>query len=187
MLKQIFHKDIFLILFINIFIDVTLLEMLLFLLAISLEEYLYIYIPIAILMLNLSHCCILPVFYSYMKKSSDNIIIKKFITNLKCTSKYKVIVLIITSILPLVILNIKIEKLMFNFINIFLGIIFPSAFGSYITLFLYWYVKDNFSEHNIISKILNILINKYTFVFSISIITLGYLIIPFYLIKRIFS
>lgn len=83
--------------------------------------------------------------------------------------------LIITLIYPLIFQNIKIEELIFNFGNIFLSIIFMGAFGSYVALFIYWYIQDHFSKYKIISKILNLLVNKYTFIFSISFIALCYL------------
>ena len=179
MLKQIFDKDILLFLLVNIFVDVSILTMLLFLpfdfIETQIGEISFIFIPIVILMLVLSHCFILPVFYSEMEKLSDNVILKKFIANLKKKFTYKFVVLIITLIYPLIFQNIKIEELIFNFGNIFLSIIFMGAFGSYVALFVYWYIQDHFSKYNIISKMLNLLVNKYTFIFSISFIALCYL------------
>lgn len=85
MLKQIFDKDILLFLLVNIFVDVSILTMLLFLpfdfIETQIGEISFIFIPIVILMLVLSHCFILPVFYSEMEKLSDNVILKKFIAN----------------------------------------------------------------------------------------------------------
>ena len=150
MLKQIFHKDVFLILFLSIFVDITLLESILYTFAFFFshvdEKYVGVILFTA-LMLCLSHYLILPVLYNYMEKKSNNIIIKHFIANLKISFKYKIIVLIITALPILFVLNVKSNDLFEHFIGILLGLIFMGAFGSYITLFLYWYIKDHFSEY----------------------------------------
>lgn len=49
--------------------------------------------------------------------------------------------------------------------------------GSYIFLFLYWYIRDKFKENHFIQNLLDIMINKYTCIFSVIAIVLGYIVI----------
>ena len=116
---------------------------------------------------------ILPVVYDFILKSSRCVPSIKIICKIKKSSLIKIIVLLILTLFPVFFNKIRL-------INIFTHIIFSLLFGilgSYIFLFLYWYIKDKFKENHFIQKLLNIMINKYTCISSVIAILLGYIAI----------
>ncbi len=125
-----------------------------------------------------------------MEHNSNNLVVKRFIFKIRNNIMTKIIILFL-SLLPTLIYYIfhceNLTEFAYSIPSAIVMSIFCGALGSYIALFLYWYIKDHFSKYKIISGILGILINKYTFIFSILVIALGYLIITTYLIKKIFS
>ena len=184
MLKQRFHRDILFIILVNLlfinfywqfpFIIVTLLF---YTLDSSCIDVIFFFFILLCLILRLT---VLPFTYNYMEHNSNNIIVQRFIVNLKNSISVKTIVLILT-LIPTFIYCIAICEDVSEFIKkipfMFKASIIIGAFGSYIALFTYWYLKDHFSKYKIISKLLNLLVNKYTFVFSISLIALCYLLV----------
>ena len=184
MLKQIFHRDVLFIILVNLlfinfnwqfpFVVVTLLF---YTLDSSSMDVMFFFFILLCLNLRLT---VLPFTYKYMEHNSNNIIVQSFIVKLKNSILVKTLVLILT-LIPTFIYCIVICKDVSEFIRkipfMFTTSIIIGAFGSYIALFIYWYIQKHFAKYKIISKILNLLVNKYTFVFSISIIALCYILI----------
>ncbi len=126
---------------------------------------------------------ILPVVYDFILKSSRSVVSLKMISKLKKSSLIKIIIMIILTLFPVFFNKIKLTNILTHIIwSLLFGIL-----GSYIFLFLYWCIKDKFSENHFIQKLLDIMINKYTCIFSIIAILLGYIVIIIMVISSNFN
>ena len=177
MLKQIFHKDLLLVLFANIFADVTIQNFNLGFISIMPgfqddAAFLEANILAFLITLNMvSRIVILPVVYQYIEEKSDNLILKNFIFNLKKSLKTQILVLFVSLIYSyLLVLNIfaksdfDIYYAMFLFVlSIFLSL-FVGLMGDYIALYLYWYLNN---KNNKLKYLLQLVFNKYTFIIAI--------------------
>ena len=84
-------------------------------------------------------CTILPIVYSYFERNSNNVIVKTFIYNLKDNWKWRIGVLVLTMLLPFNIYqNTHNDLIQIIFLQIFV----MSFFVSYLTLYLWWDVKN---------------------------------------------
>lgn len=184
MLKQIFHKDVLFIILVNLlFIDFSwqfpfiIVTLLFFTLDSSYIDVIFFYFTILFLILRLT---MLPFTYNYMEHNSNNLVVQRFIFKIRDNIMTKIIILCL-SLLPTLIYYIfhceNLTEFAYSIPSAIVMSIFCGAFGSYVVLFIYWYIQDHFSKYNIISKILNLLVNKYTFIFSISFIALCYLLL----------
>lgn len=115
----------------------------------------YLDYPLIILyILSILRLFVLPILYTILEKKSKNEIIQKFIYNLKNSNKYKGMVLLIT-FMP-VFLFIAITNfsdlikpgtdLQGYFWTLFICEFIWGLFGSYLVLFLYWYIKDKINR-----------------------------------------
>ncbi|MGN0017774.1 MAG: hypothetical protein ACI37S_01910 [Candidatus Gastranaerophilaceae bacterium] len=118
----------------------------------------------------------LPMLYFLMEKYSKDITLKNFIYNLKNSNKFKIKILFITVIPALIYwllgdfkFNVILERLLdflFNFKDFILYLLLFSLFGSYLVLYLYWYIEDKAKAY--ISK-QNTLLSKTVILFKLMI------------------
>ncbi len=178
MLREIFHKDILLFLLANIFADVTIQNFELGFISIMpgfqdeaacLEKYIFA----AVINLNfLSRIVILPVIYEYIENKSENLILKNFIFHLKKSHKAKFYVLLINTIYTFILIsltlniysNFDIKFFIFIFVVSILMSLFFGLMGSYIALYLYWYLNKKFYK---LRNILHFIFNKYTVIIAL--------------------
>ena len=101
-----------------------------------------ILVCIIILLIILSYivkCTILPIVYSYFERNSKNVIVKTFICNLKNNWKWRIGVLVLAMLLPFNIYqNTNNDLVQIVLLHIFV----MSFFVSYLTLYLWWDVKN---------------------------------------------
>jgi len=113
-----------------------------------------------------------------MEHNSNNLFVQRFIFKIKNNIMTKIIVLFLSLIPAFIYYQIycgNLTEFAYSIPYAIVMSIFCGALGSYVALFIYWYIQDHFAKYKTISKILNLLVNKYTFVFSISFIALCYL------------
>ena len=108
---------------------------------------------VGMLFLPLMRLISLPVLYSQLEKKSKNVYIKKFINNLKCNNFFRIRLLFLAAISPMIsiiyfILSNRNEYIYEPFKIIIECFIFEIAlillfdiFGSYLILFLYWDIQ----------------------------------------------
>jgi len=172
-----FIKNSLLILFLNILVATSFLFefyfSLLMILSMSDNTFFCCTVFLLVILIFIGKFTILPFVYDFIMKSSRSVLSIKIIRNIKKSFLIKIIILIILTLFPVFFNKIRV-------INIFTYIIFSLLFGilgSYIFLFLYWYISDKFNENHLVNKLLNIMINKYTCIFSVIAILLGYIVI----------
>ncbi len=177
MLKQIFHKDILLVLFANIFADVTIQNFNLSFISIMpgfQDKAALLEANILAFLINLnmiSRIVILPVVYQYIEEKSDSLILKNFIFNLKKSLKTKVLILFVSVIYSYLFVlnsfnksNFDINYAIFLFVlSIFLSL-FIGLMGDYLALYLYWYLNK---KNNKLKYLLSFIFNKYTLIIAI--------------------
>lgn len=183
MLRNIFHKDILLFLFANIFADVSILcslYLIISLINIIAENECYYFIDLYLLLILFGRLAILPFIYDYLLQKPNYSILQKLLFKLKKQNMLKYLFILVLPtffiFLNLYISNIEIDTPKTIFAHILMSF-FTGILGSYIFLFLYWYIKDKFNEKHLVNKLLNIMINKYTCIFSVIAILLGYIVI----------
>lgn len=183
MLRDIFHKDILLFLFANIFADVSILCSLYLIISLTniiAENECYYFIDLYLLLILFGRLAILPFIYDYLLQKPNYSILQKLLFKLKKQNMLKYLFILVLPtffiFLNLYISNIEIDTPKTIFAHILMSF-FTGILGSYIFLFLYWYIKDKFKENHFIQNLLNIMINKYTCICSIIVILLGYIAI----------
>ena len=177
-------KDIILILVSNILADtsviLTFYLMLSMIISMSEDNFISWLLLFYIILISMGRNTILPVVYNYIFKNSQISLYRNFINNLKLLNSTKIITVTILTlfslILNLLLFDIKITNLKIVLANV-VSSLFIGILGSYIFLFLYWYIRDKFKENYFIQKLLDIMINKYTCIFSVIAILLGYIVI----------
>jgi len=177
-------KDIILILVSNILADtsvmLTFYIMLLVIISMSENDFLCWLTFFYIILISIGRNTILPVIYNYIFKKSQISLSKNLINKLKLSNSTKIIavsiITLFSEILNLLLFDIKITNFKIVLANV-VSSLFIGILGSYIFLFLYWYIKDKFKENHFILKLLNMMINKYTCIFSVTAILLGYIVI----------
>ncbi len=187
-------KDIILILVSNILADASVMLTFYIILSviISMSEnaFLFWLTFSYIIFISIGRNTILPVVYDYIFKKSQISLSKNFINKLKLSNSTKIIAVSIltlfSEILNLLLFDIKITNFKIVLANV-VSSLFIGILGSYIFLFLYWYIKDKFNENHLVNKLLNIIINKYTCIFSIIAILLGYIVIIIMVISSNFN
>ena len=187
-------KDIILILVSNILADASVMLTFYIILSviISMSEnaFLFWLTFSYIILISIGRNTILPVVYDYIFKKSQISLSKNFINKLKLSNSTKIIAVSIltlfSEILNLLLFDIKITNFKIVLANV-VSSLFIGILGSYIFLFLYWYIKDKFNENHLVNKLLNIIINKYTCIFSIIAILLGYIVIIIMVISSNFN
>lgn len=183
MLRNIFHKDILLFLFANIFADVSILcslYLIISLINIIAENECYYFIDLYLLLILFGRLAILPFIYDYLLQKPNYSILQKLLFKLKKQNMLKYLFILVLPtffiFLNLYISNIEIDTPKTIFAHILMSF-FTGILGSYIFLFLYWYIKDKFKENHFVQKLLNMMINKYTCISSVIAILLGYIAI----------
>ena len=182
-IKEYLTKDIIVIFITNLLTDVScVMEIgyILCLLFISLSDLERFALPL-FLILNLIfflHFITLPILYSFMAKFSKNEIVQKFINKLRTSNKFKLQILgysLFATLLNEIVYEIITPPYPKKFVNFLLGLfdisrfiswtLFFGLFGSYLVLYLYWYIEDKakayiskpntlFSKFVVLSKLL---------------------------------
>ncbi len=193
MLKSFFNKDILLVLFANIFADVSILcswYLIISLINIIAEDKYYYFIDLYLLLILFGRLSLLPFIYNYLLQKTNYSILQKILIKLKKQNMLKCLFIFVLPtffiFLNLYILNIEIDTPKTIFENILMSF-FVGILGSYIFLFLYWYIKDKFKEDHFVNKLLNLIVNKYTCIFSVTAILLGYIVIAIMVFTSNFS
>lgn len=177
-------KDFILILISNILADtsviLTLYLMFFMIISISEDDFLFWLIIFYIILISLARNTILPVVYNCIFEKSQISLSKYFINKLKMSNYTKIITVtlltLFSEILNILLFDIEITNFKIMLANI-VSLFFVGILGSYIFLFLYWYIKDKFKEDHFVNKLLNLIVNKYTCIFSVTAILLGYIVI----------
>ena len=144
-MKKYLNRDVFLILLGNMLADISVsvytFLVLVMMFGIAEETFLLFLCAFIAMFLFVLRICILPILYSYLERKTKHDFIKIFIHKLKTSWLMKILILILAFI-PTIIgmhcfyggitLNIGLLKL-----SVILGL-----FGSYLILFLYWFIVD---------------------------------------------
>ena len=181
-IKRYLTKDIIIIFIINLLTDVSCVMEIGYILCVlfshcDLERFA---LPL-FLILNLIfflHFLTLPILYFFMARFSKNEIVKIFIKNLRTSNKFKLQILgysLLVTLLNEIIYEIINPPFPITFVNFLLGLfdisrfiswtLFFGLFGSYLVLYLYWYIEDKakayiskpntlFSKFVVLSKLL---------------------------------
>lgn len=160
-IKKYLNWEIILTLLVNFFLaDFTLLGMFILLYAVSIAEPQpdrAFSIMLFVLFLAFLRIIYLPILYTVLEKKSKNEIVQRFISCMKNSKKTRVIILLVT-LLPVflyvtysVFAASSADTETFLFVLHYAGYLLLytlgfGLFGSYIVLFLWWYLKDKFKQ-----------------------------------------
>lgn len=164
-LKEYFNWQVLLIIIINIFLAFDfLIGMFLVLFLLSLVQFIFnvdiinlilyctnikcelfkLFLILFTACLYLIKVIILPILYSFLEKKSNNLLVQKFILNLKNNKKLRTWILLLTSI-PLYTALLFINRFgmdVSSALFILAYVIFFGLFNSYAVLFLWWFLMD---------------------------------------------
>jgi len=144
-LKILFTRDILLLIIVNLLLADTAIFsfFLMFAGAISRE---FIYIDYALMIMTI-RLFVLPIFYNLLKKYTKNKCVQDFLYKLRYSIKTRLLILILSPI-PFIIeclilfRNANLLELLSSIIPFYILSLFCGLFGSYLVLFLYWYIED---------------------------------------------
>ena len=144
-MKKYLNRDVFLILLGNMLADISV-SVYTFLalgmiFGIAEESFLLFLCAFIAMFLFVLRICILPILYSYLERKTKHNIVKIFIHKLKTSWSAKFLILLLT-LVPTIIDDFFINgKVSFDS-SFFRIALFLGLFGSYLILFLYWFVVD---------------------------------------------
>ena len=84
---------------------------------------------------------ILPIVYTYLEKNTKHNVVKIFIYKLRTSWMVKILILLLT-LIPTIIDLFCLEGYFFFDTHLFRSALFLGLFGSYLILFLYWFIVD---------------------------------------------
>lgn len=119
------------------------------------RDTIFVFIIIILFILSyIIRCITLPMAYSYLEKNAKNANIKKFINKIKTSWKWRLGILLLSSLMPFTIYNTyNITILKFICIHLFIC----SYFISYLTLYIWWDIQKLITKHkNEFSKCKNL-------------------------------
>lgn len=136
-----YWNDVIIVLAVNYFLidyKTTLLFFTIFaLLSESTPDYILYFLLLLMLLATIIRIVALPILYGYMEKHSKEAILLKFIHNLKHSWKWKIGILLITMLSPIIFDFNYPERFPFNIICL-------TGFTSYVILYVWWWIKDKF-------------------------------------------
>lgn len=160
-IKKYFNWEIILTLLVNFFLaDFTLLSMIILLYAVSIAQSQpdrAFSIMLFVLFLAFLRIIYLPILYTVLEKKSKNEIVQKFINSMKNNKKTRVIILLVTLLPVFLYVTYSVFAASSADTEIFLFVLHYSGylllytlgfglFGSYLVLFLWWYLMDKFKS-----------------------------------------
>ena len=143
-MKKYLNRDVFLILLGNMLADysfIGLLFLVLIMFFLMNNNNLGFAFVFLFLLFFLVRLIILPIVYTYLEKNTKHNFIKIFIYKLRTSWFVKFLILLLT-LIPTIIDLFCLEGYFFFDTHLFRSALFLGLFGSYLILFLYWFIVD---------------------------------------------